>query len=69
VSTCYFLILEGSGESGINFLFIYSIQDQCFYQLRTIQQLGYVAFCRNRVNEGVGSFEVSTSSANDYHDE
>ena len=34
-------------------------QDQCFYQLRTIQQLGYVAFCHNRVNEGVGSFEVS----------
>ena len=37
-------------------------QDQCFYQLRTIQQLGYVAFCHNRVNEGVGSFEVSFSS-------
>ena len=36
-------------------------QDQCFYQLRTIQQLGYVAFCHNRVNEGVGSFEVSFS--------
>ena len=35
-------------------------QDQCFYQLRTIQQLGYVAFCHNRVNEGVGSFEVSS---------
>ena len=34
-------------------------QDQCFYHLRTIQQLGYVAFCHNRVNEGVGSFEVS----------
>jgi len=50
-------------------LFVYSIQDQCFYQLRTVQQLGYVAFCRNRVNEGVGSFEVSTSYADDYHDE
>ena len=37
-------------------------QDQCFYQLRTIQQLGYVAFCHNRVNEGVGSFEVSFPS-------
>ena len=37
-------------------------QDQCFYQLRTIQQLGYVAFCHNRVNEGVGSFEVSIVS-------
>jgi len=34
-------------------------QDQCFYQLRTIQQLGYAVFCHNRVNEGVGSFEVS----------
>ena len=33
-------------------------QDQCFYQLRTIQQLGYAVFCHNRVNEGVGSFEV-----------
>ena len=36
-------------------------QDQCFYQLRTIQQLGYAVFCHNRVNEGVGSFEVSLS--------
>ena len=39
----------------------HSVQEQCFYQLRTIQQLGYVAFCHNIVNEGVGSFEVSLS--------
>ena len=34
-------------------------QEQCFYHLRTIQQLGYIVFCHNIVNEGVGSFEAS----------
>ena len=34
-------------------------QDQCFYELRTVQQLGYAVFCFKQVNEGIGSFEVS----------
>jgi len=42
-------------------------QEQCFYHLRTIQQLGYIVFCHNRVNEGVGSFEVRAGNQTRVH--
>jgi len=45
-----------------NYYCSFNWQEQCFYHLRTIQQLGYIVFCQNRVNEGVGSFEVRTGS-------
>ncbi len=34
----------------------------CFTQLRTIELLGYVAFCRSNVHENIGSFEVLVQS-------
>ena len=39
-----------------------SIQDECFNQLRTIEQLGYVAFCFQNTYSTVGSFQVVVQS-------
>ena len=38
------------------------LQDFCFYQLRTVKQLGYVAFCFQGNYGGIGSFQVVVQS-------
>jgi len=43
-------------------VFSLPFQDFCFYQLRTVEQLGYVAFCFQTSSEGVGSFQVVVQS-------
>ena len=42
--------------------YICSLQDLCFYQLRTVEQLGYVVFCYQTSYEGEGSFQVVVQS-------
>lgn len=43
-------------------LLFFSLQDQCFYQLRTVEQLGYVVFCFQANYAGIGSFQVVVQS-------
>ncbi len=38
------------------------LQDACFTQLRTEEQLGYVVFCFNTINEGISSFQTLIQS-------
>lgn len=38
------------------------MQDECFTQLRTKEQLGYVVFCFSAVRDGVGSFQTVVQS-------
>ncbi|CAI8033878.1 Nardilysin-like [Geodia barretti] len=38
------------------------IGDQCFYQLRTVEQLGYVVFCFQTANSGITSFQAVVQS-------
>ena len=38
------------------------IQDECFYQLRTVEQLGYVVFCFQTTYSGIASFQVLVQS-------
>ena len=37
-------------------------QDECFYQLRTVEQLGYVVFCFQPIYSGIASFQVLVQS-------
>ena len=37
-------------------------QDQCFYQLRTVEQLGYVVFCFQPTYSGITSFQALVQS-------
>lgn len=38
------------------------LQDECFYQLRTVEQLGYVVFCFQASYSGIASFQLLVQS-------
>ena len=43
-------------------MFLYTLQDECFYQLRTVEQLGYVVFCFQTSYSGMATFQALVQS-------
>ena len=55
-----------TSEASLSFISLLLVhphpQDQCFYQLRTVEQLGYVVFCFQTANSGITSFQAVVQS-------